>query len=82
MRVWSRVAAGGVGRALPALVDADVDSGCFTGNGESGMSLVGSGDIAGNSSAIFEGGHSSSPLLKIAATFFERTNKGAVSGGF
>ena len=36
-------------------------------------------DVSGQRSAIFEADHSSSPLLKIAATFFDSTSSAAVS---
>ena len=40
---------------------------------------VGRIDVVGQSAAIFEGDHSSSPLRKIASTFFDSTSNAAVS---
>src|SRR5436305_6216766 len=66
---------------FPALKSAHIDADHLAGQTESGSGLLSDADVLGPGLAIFEADHSSSPvsLLKIAATFFDRTNKAAVS---
>src|SRR5215204_7529180 len=66
---------------LPALQSAHINAGRLARQTESGSGLLGNLDVLGTGLAIFEADHSSSPLslLKIAATFFDNTNKAAVS---
>ena len=63
---------------LPALQGACVDARYATGQPQPGAGAVGHVDVMGQTTAIFEGDHSSSALPKIAVTFFERTNNAAV----
>jgi hypothetical protein len=64
---------------LPALQGTPVDAGDLAGRLQPLAIGVGRGDVLGQGLAIFEADHSSSPLLKIAATFFDRTSSAAVS---
>src|ERR1700692_191602 len=64
---------------IPALQGAHVDAGRLAGQAQPVAGLVRGGDIMGQRLAIFEVDHSSSPVLKIAATFFDSTSSAAVS---
>src|SRR5229473_6517885 len=64
---------------IPALQRAHVDAGRLAGQAQPCAGLVRGVDIMGQRLAIFEADHSSSPVLKIAATFFDRTSSAAVS---
>src|SRR4051794_6665150 len=64
---------------LPTLRRARVDAGQGTGRGEPGAADAGLLDGVQQDLAIFQAGHASSPLRKIAESFFESTSKAAVS---
>lgn len=64
---------------IPALQRAFINSGEVTGQTQPGASLVSRVDVMCQATAIFDEDHSSSPLLKIAVIFFDRTSKAAVS---
>src|ERR1700676_569520 len=64
---------------IPALQGAHVDAGRLAGQAQPCAGLVRGVDIMGQRLAIFEADHSSSPVLKIAATFFDSTSSAAVS---
>jgi len=64
---------------LPALEGAQIDAGNLAGRLEPGAGGVRHINVSGQGLAIFEADHSPSPLLKIAATFFDRTSSAAVS---
>src|SRR5258708_35129357 len=64
---------------IPALQRAHVDAGRLAGQAQPCAGLVRGVDIMSQRLAIFEADHSSSPVLKIAATFFDRTSSAAVS---
>ena len=64
---------------LPALQGAHVDAGDLAGQVQPGSGVVGRVNVLGQAAAIFEADHSSSPLRKIASTFFDSTSNAAVS---
>src|SRR3990167_2354234 len=64
---------------LPALQRARINAGDLTGGLQPCAGRTRSLDVLGQGLAIFEADHSSSPLLKIAATFFDSTRRAAVS---
>ena len=64
---------------LPTLRRARVDAGQGTSRGEPGAASAGVLDGVQQGVAIFQAGHASSPLRKIAESFFESTSKAAVS---
>ena len=64
---------------LPALEGAQVDAGNLAGRLEPGAGSMCAVNVSGQGLAIFEADHSPSPLLKIAATFFDSTSSAAVS---
>ena len=64
---------------LPALQGAQVDAGDLAGQVQPRAGGMGGADVLGQGLAIFEADHSSSPLLKIACTFFDSTSSAAVS---
>ena len=66
-------------KGLPALQGAQVDAGGLAGKLEPRASGMRNINVSGQGLAIFEDYHSASPLLKIAATFFDSTRRAAVS---
>src|SRR5450830_882009 len=64
---------------FPALQRAFINTGDATGQSQPGTSVVSSVDVMCQTTAIFNEDHASSPLLKIAVTFFDKTSKAAVS---
>ena len=65
--------------SLPALQGAQVNAGRLAGGLEPRARRMRNVDVSGQCLAIFEADHAASPLLKIAATFFDRTSRAAVS---
>ena len=63
---------------LPALKGAHINAGDLTGWLQPCAASVRCLDVLGKRLAIFEADHSSSPLLKIAATFFDSNSSAAV----
>src|ERR1700694_5747962 len=64
---------------LPALQGALIDAGYLAGQAQPRAGHMRNVDVSGQRLAIFEADHSSSPWLKIAATFFDSTSRAAVS---
>ena len=64
---------------LPTLQGAQIDAGDVTRRAQARTIGVGDANVEGHDLAIFEGDHSSSPLLKIASSFFDSTSRAAVS---
>ena len=60
---------------LPALQGAQFDAGGLAGQVQPRTRVCARMNVSGQGLAIFEADHSSSPLLKIAATFFDSTSK-------
>lgn len=73
------IAADEICNGLPALQRAQVDAGGLSGGLQARTGGVRGVDVSGLRLAIFEADHSPSPLLKIAATFFDRTSEAAIS---
>ncbi|HAL38653.1 MAG TPA: hypothetical protein DCP03_11270 [Polaromonas sp.] len=68
------------GVIFPSMALAPLTHTCnVTGQAQSRASVVGRFDVIGQTTAIFEEDHSSSPLLRITVTFFDRTSSAAVS---
>src|SRR4051812_27423671 len=65
--------------SLPALQRTGIESSQSTGWGKPCTVGAGSRDIAHQDLAVFQAGHTSSPSLKTAASFFDSTSKAAVS---
>lgn len=70
--LWARL-------GLPALQRAHIDASDLAGRLQPRTVGVCGRYVLGQGLAIFEADHSSSPLLKIAATFFDSTSRAAVS---
>src|SRR3989338_4189111 len=66
-------------RSLPALQGAHLNAGDSAGRLKTCACGMCNTNISGQRLAIFEADHSASPLLKIAATFFDSTSSAAVS---
>src|SRR5450830_1116091 len=64
---------------LPALQGAFVYAGNLTSQAQPCAYAVSGLDVKSQTTAIFDEDHASSPLLKIAVTFFDSTSKAAVS---
>src|SRR5450830_317706 len=64
---------------LPALQGAFVYAGNLTSQAQPRACAVSGLDVKSQTTAIFDEDHASSPLLKIAVTFFDNTSKAAVS---
>ena len=65
--------------SLPTLQGAQINAGDLTCWTQPRTVGAGNLDVLGHGVAIFEGDHSSSPLWKIASSFFDSTSKAAVS---
>ena len=78
-RVRPSIPSGEALLGLPALQGAHMNAGGGAGQTQARTGMPSGIDIPGQALAIFEADHSSSSLLKIAATFFESTSSAAVS---
>ena len=77
--MWPSIAAHEAVKGFPALQGAQVDAGGLAGTLQPRACRMRGVDVSGQGLAIFEVDHASSPLLKIAATFFDSTKRAAVS---